>query len=265
MSEFVVAALYKFTPLENIVALKSALQQACHNAGICGTLILGHEGINGTIAGSHEGIDAVLDRIRAIPGCADLEHKESRADKQPFYRMKVRIKKEIVTMGVGGIDPNAEVGTYVEPEDWNALISDPQVVLIDTRNDYEVEIGTFEGAINPETDTFREFPEWFRSQDELRDKRKFAMFCTGGIRCEKATAYLKKLGFDEVYHLKGGILKYLETVPEEESKWKGEHPSYLHFRMYTSLNTDRSVGPHIEPELMDFVIDRFNSSREGQN
>lgn len=222
MSEIVVAALYKFTPLEKLADLKSELEAACRDAGLRGTLILAHEGINGAIAGSRAGIDAVLDRIRAIPGCADLEYKESFANEQPFYRMKVRLKNEIVTMGVAGVDPNADAGAYVEPEDWNALIADPDVVLIDTRNDYEVAIGTFEGALNPKTTSFREFPEWFARQRELHDKRKFAMFCTGGIRCEKATAFLKQLGFDEVYHLKGGILKYLEIVPEAESLWRGE-------------------------------------------
>jgi UPF0176 protein len=222
MSEIVVAALYKFAPLENLEQIKAELERVCKEAGLSGTLILAHEGINGTIAGSRAGIDAVLAAIRVLPGCADLEHKESSASEPPFYRMKVRVKKEIVTMGVDGVDPNVEVGAYVEPEDWNALIADPDVVVIDTRNDYEARIGTFEGAINPKTASFREFPDWFTQHPELREKKKFAMFCTGGIRCEKATAYLRKLGFDEVYHLKGGILKYLETVPETESLWRGE-------------------------------------------
>lgn len=222
MSEIVVAALYKFTPLDGLPSLKAAMERVCTNAGLCGTLILAHEGINGTIAGPRAGIDAALDAIRAMPGCADLEHKESLAETPPFYRMKVRLKKEIVTMGAEGADPNVAVGTYVEPEDWNALIADPDIVLIDARNDYEVEIGTFEGAINPETGSFREFTAWFADQPDFRKDRKFAMFCTGGIRCEKATAFLKAQGFYEVYHLKGGILKYLERVPTEESRWRGE-------------------------------------------
>lgn len=222
MSEIVVAALYKFTPLENLRSLKATLQRICREAEICGTLLLAPEGLNGTIAGSRAGIDTVLDHLRAIPGCADLEHKESYAETLPFYRMKVRLKKEIVTMGIEEADPNLAVGAYVEPEDWNALIADPEVVLIDARNDYEVEIGTFEGAINPKTSSFREFPDWFSAQPGFDKTRKFAMFCTGGIRCEKATAFLKLKGFDEVYHLKGGILKYLETVPESESRWRGE-------------------------------------------
>jgi UPF0176 protein len=222
MSEIVVAALYKFTPLLDLPSLKASLEGVCRDNGICGTLLIAHEGINGTVAGSRQAIGALLDHLRAIPGCADLEHKESAAETMPFYRMKVRIKKEIVTMGVEDVDPNVTVGDYVEPEDWNALIADPDVVVIDTRNDYEVEIGTFEGAINPKTQTFRQFPEWFREQKDFDPGRKFAMFCTGGIRCEKATAFLKAQGFDDVYHLKGGILKYLETVPAEESRWRGE-------------------------------------------
>jgi len=222
MSTIIVAALYKFTPLLDLPSLKSALERLCRDEGVCGTLLLAHEGINGTIAGTRQGIDAALGHIRSIPGCADMECKESTASEPPFYRMKVRLKKEIVTMGVDGVDPNLAVGDYVEPENWNALIADPDVVLIDTRNDYEVEIGTFEGAINPGTRTFREFPDWFRAQERFHPEQKFAMFCTGGIRCEKATAYLKAQGYDAVYHLKGGILKYLESVREEESLWRGE-------------------------------------------
>jgi len=222
MSPFVVAALYKFTPLEDLPALKRSLEAACHKAGLCGTLLIAAEGINGTIAGTRAGIDEVLHQLRALPGCADLEPKESTADAMPFYRMKVRIKNEIVTLGVAGVDPVREVGMYVAPEDWNSLIADPDVAVIDTRNDYEVRIGTFEGAINPETSSFRQFPEWFQSRTDLHKKRKIAMFCTGGIRCEKATAFLKMQGFDEVYHLKGGILNYLEAVPEDQSRWRGE-------------------------------------------
>ena len=218
----IVAALYKFAALPDFADYKNGIEAVCRAQGVKGTILLAAEGVNGTIAGSRAGIDAVLDHLRALPGCADLEHKESHAETMPFLRMKVRLKKEIVTMGVEGIDPTSTVGTYVEPEDWNALISDPDVVVIDTRNDYEVGIGTFEGAVNPETETFREFPAWFETFKEANEKPKIAMFCTGGIRCEKSTAYLKSQGIDDVYHLKGGILKYLETVPEEESKWEGE-------------------------------------------
>ncbi len=222
----VVAALYRFTPLADVAALRPPVQQICDEAGLSGTLLLAPEGINGTLAGSRAGIDEALARIKSLLDIDDLEHKESRAPAPPFYRMKVRLKKEIVTMGEPGIDPNETVGTYVDPRDWNALIADPDVILIDTRNDYEVEIGTFEGAIDPKTASFRDFPAWFRQQqatDPAAVKgKKIAMFCTGGIRCEKATAFVKQQGIDDVYHLKGGILKYLETVPEPDSLWHGE-------------------------------------------
>jgi UPF0176 protein len=189
-------------------------------------LLLAGEGINGTIAGSAAGIAAVLAHVRALPHCAGLDVKYSTAATMPFARMKVRLKREIVTMGVEGIDPLASVGTYVDPHDWNALISDPDTIVIDTRNDYEVEVGTFAGAIDPHTRTFREFPQWFRHERErlLGEGRqaKVAMFCTGGIRCEKSTAFLKGEGVEQVYHLKGGILNYLEKVPEQDSLWQGE-------------------------------------------
>ena len=218
----IVAALYKFAPLPNYADHKGPLENVCSEAGVKGTILLAGEGVNGTIAGSRDGIDAVLAHLRTLPGCGDLEHKESAAETMPFLRMKVRLKKEIVTLGVEGIDPTSTVGTYVEPEDWNALIADPETVVIDTRNDYEVGIGTFEGALNPQTKAFRDFPVWFEEFQKTNTKPKIAMFCTGGIRCEKSTALLKSKGFDDVYHLKGGILKYLETVPEEQSKWQGE-------------------------------------------
>lgn len=193
---------------------------SCAKGRIKGILLLAREGINGTIAGTDEGMERVMAHIRALPGCADLESKDSRAPELPFRRMKVRLKKEIVTMGEPDIDPRQGVGRYVAPEDWNALISDPDTILIDTRNDYEVAIGTFKGAEDPKTKSFREFPEWFRRRrQELEAKGrlpKIAMFCTGGIRCEKSTSFARAEGVDEVYHLKGGILKYLETVPEEE-------------------------------------------------
>lgn len=222
----VVAALYHFAPLDEYTALQAPLLAACETAGVKGSLLLASEGINGTIAGSREGIGRVLTHIRAIPGLESTEHKESRAETMPFRRMKVRLKKEIVTMGVEGIDPRRTVGTYVDPKDWNALIADPETIVIDTRNDYEVAIGTFRNAVNPETESFRQFPGWVAASDLLADPaklqgRKIAMFCTGGIRCEKATAFMRGKGFENVFHLKGGILKYLEEVPEEQSLWEG--------------------------------------------
>jgi UPF0176 protein len=200
MTGFTVAALYKFAPLENLPALQAELQVLCDDNAVCGTLLLAPEGINGTIAGPRAGVGKVLAALRAYPALRDLEHKESFAAEQPFYRMKVRLKKEIVTMGVEGIDPNETVGTYLAPEDWNAVISDPDTVVVDTRNDYEVKIGTFKNAVNPHTGSFREFPKWVKQHLDPRKTKKVAMFCTGGIRCEKASAYMKKLGFGEVYH-----------------------------------------------------------------
>ena len=225
MSEPVqIAALYQFTPFDDHVALRDPLLALCEGNAIKGTLLLASEGINGTIAGAPEAIAKVLDHIRALPGCTDLEVKFSHAPTMPFNRMKVRLKREIVTMGEPDIDPLASVGRYVEPADWNALISDPDTLVIDTRNDYEVAVGTFEGAVDPETASFREFPQWFRDNRDalLEGKKKVAMFCTGGIRCEKSTSFLRAEGVDEVYHLKGGILRYLEEMPEEQSKWEGD-------------------------------------------
>lgn len=219
---FTVAALYKFTPFPDPAALKGPLAAVACSNGVKGTLLLAREGINGTIAGTREGIDAVLAHVRALPGCEDLEWKESAASEMPFARMKVRLKREIVTMGQPDVDPTAAVGAYVDPADWNALISDPDVAVIDTRNDYEVAIGTFEGAVDPETRSFGEFPDWWRRNHNRFAGRKIAMFCTGGIRCEKSTNYLISQGVDEVYHLKGGILKYLEEIPQEQSLWRGE-------------------------------------------
>ncbi len=218
----VIAALYQFARLEDCAALRDALEQVCDHHGLKGTLLLAPEGINGTIAGSREGIDAVLAWLRSDARLAKLEHKESLHAEQPFYRMKVRLKKEIVTLGVPGIDPNLQVGQYVEPKDWNALIQDPDVVVVDTRNHYEYEVGTFQGAIDPETTTFREFPDYVDGHLNPERHKKVAMFCTGGIRCEKATALMLSRGFKEVFHLQGGILKYLEEVPASESLWEGE-------------------------------------------
>lgn len=219
-----VAALYRFVAFAEPEKLQRLILAECKARAIKGTILLAHEGINGTVAGALEAIDELVGYLRGIPGCEELEVKYSHAADMPFYRMKVRLKKEIVTLGVEGIDPKREVGTYVQPEDWNALISDPDTVLIDTRNDYEVAIGTFEGAIDPRTKAFRDFPTWFREHREelAAGKTKFAMFCTGGIRCEKSTAFLKAEGIDDVYHLEGGVLRYLETVSEAESKWQGE-------------------------------------------
>jgi UPF0176 protein len=219
-----VAALYRFVAFDAPEQLQPSIQAQCAAGGIKGTILIAHEGINGTVAGTPVAIDALIAFLRNVPGCYDLDVKYSFAKEMSFYRMKVRLKKEIVTLGVEGIDPKREVGTYVQPEDWNALISDPDTVLIDTRNDYEVAIGTFEGAVDPRTKSFSEFPDWFRAhRAELASgKTKFAMFCTGGIRCEKSTAFLKAEGIDEVYHLEGGILRYLENIPEAQSKWQGE-------------------------------------------
>ncbi|MCO6184953.1 rhodanese-related sulfurtransferase [Rhizobium sp. L1K21] len=221
-SRYLVAALYHFVSFPRFEAFQKPLQEVCDANDIKGTLLLAHEGINGTVAGPREGITNLLAFLHAQPEFKNLVHKESQASKPPFLRMKVRLKKEIVTMGVENVDPNKVVGTYVDPKDWNDLISDPDTILIDTRNDYETAIGIFKGAIDPNIKTFREFPDWVRNNPGLHNKPKIAMYCTGGIRCEKSTAFAKELGFDEVYHLKGGILKYLEEVPQEESLWEGE-------------------------------------------
>ncbi|EAR09471.1 rhodanese-related sulfurtransferase [Reinekea blandensis] len=222
MKPIVVSALYHFVRLESPETLKEPLLTFLKDHNIRGTLILAVEGINGTVSGSRDAIDQLYRWFDEHPPLNAVKAKESYHDEQPFYRTKVKLKKEIVTMGVEGIDPNRVVGTYVKPKDWNALISDPDVVLIDTRNDYEYDVGTFENAVNPNTDSFREFPEYVAEHLDPTKHKKVAMFCTGGIRCEKSTAYLKEQGFDEVYHLEGGILKYLEEVPAEESKWQGE-------------------------------------------
>ena len=222
MSTIVVAALYKFARLPDFESLRAPLHDLMSENEVRGTLLLAAEGVNGTIAGPRQGVDRVLAWLRSDPRLNSLETKESFVDENPFYRTKVKLKKEIVTMGVDDIDPNHIVGTYVKPADWNRLISDPDVVLVDTRNDYEVKIGTFRNAINPQTETFRDFPAYAKENLDPQKHKKVAMFCTGGIRCEKSTAFMKAQGFNEVYHLEGGILKYLEEVPEEESLWEGE-------------------------------------------
>ena len=219
---FVVAALYKFTELPDYQQLHPLLKAFCEKHNIKGTLLLAEEGINGTVAGSRQSIDALKTWFENDSRFHGLEYKESTAENCPFYRLKVRLKKEIVTLGVQGINPAQKVGTYVEPQDWNSLIQDPEVMLIDTRNDYEVRIGSFKGAIDPNTTCFTQFPEVVNQKFDPKKHKKIAMFCTGGIRCEKASAYMMAQGFENVYHLKGGILKYLETIPPEESLWEGD-------------------------------------------
>ena len=220
--QYVVCALYKFVALENFEDLRQPLLDTMVANQVRGTLLLALEGINGTIAGPRAGIDAVLAWLKSDERLSDVSYKESYTDEAPFKRSKVKLKKEIVTMGVEGIDPRHVVGTYVKPKDWNALISDPEVFVVDTRNDYEVQIGTFKNAVDPNTKTFREFPAWTKENMDPSKHKKVAMFCTGGIRCEKSTAYMKEQGFEEVYHLEGGILKYLEEVPSSDTMWEGE-------------------------------------------
>ena len=222
MNQIVICAMYKFVALDNYKEIREPLLNFMEEQGIKGTLLLASEGINGTVSGNRESIDALLAWLNRDERINPISYKESFEDSQPFYRTKVKLKKEIVTMGVEGIDPRKTVGTYVKPEDWNALIADPEVTVIDTRNDYEIGIGTFKHAINPKTETFREFPQYVADNMDPTKNKKVAMFCTGGIRCEKSTAFMKEQGFEEVYHLEGGILKYLEDVPKEESLWQGD-------------------------------------------
>jgi UPF0176 protein len=239
---YTIAALYHFTRFDDPAALLGPLKALCLEQGVTGSLLLAHEGVNGTIAGSRAGIDAVLAHLRALPGCADLDWKESTAADQPFGRMKVRLKKEIVTMGQPDVDPRARVGNYVDPADWNDLIRSPDVAVIDTRNDYEVAIGTFEGAVDPKTDSFRDFPAWWEANKDRFHNKRIAMFCTGGIRCEKSTNYLLGQGVEDVYHLKGGILKYLEEVPQAESSWQG---ACFVFDGRVSVGHGLVEGPHL--------------------
>ena len=238
---FTIAALYHFARFDDASALRRPLLALCEDQGISGTLLLASEGINGTIAGPRKGVDAVLAHIRALPGCADLEHKESFSAEQPFRRLKVRLKKEIVTMGQPDVDPLTKVGNYVESAEWNDLIRSPDVAVIDTRNDYEVAIGTFEGAIDPETASFRDFPTWWEKNKDRFHNKRIAMFCTGGIRCEKSTNYLLVQGVEDVYHLKGGILKYLEDVPQNDSTWEGD---CFVFDGRVSVSHGLKEGPH---------------------
>jgi len=218
----VVATFYKFVHLSDYIEKRENLLMYCQEQGIKGTILLAEEGINATISGPRQAIDALLFFLRSDSRLADLEHKESYADTPPFQRMKVRLKKEIVTLGLPGIDAERKVGSYVQPKDWNTLITDPDVLVIDTRNQLEVKIGSFKRAENPHTESFREFPEYVRTHLDPNQHKKVALFCTGGIRCEKASSFLLEQGFHEVYHLQGGILKYLEEVPLEESLWQGE-------------------------------------------
>jgi UPF0176 protein len=245
-ARFLTAAFYLFVDLPDFAQRRAPLLAECERHGVKGLILLAREGINSTIAGSPEGVHAVLAYLRSDPLLAALQHKESFSDKPPFHRMKVRLKKEIVTMGVPGISPTQMAGKYVSPQDWNALLQDPDVVLVDTRNDYEVELGTFRGAVNPHIKTFAELPAWTQQFADLQPaatgkKPKVAMFCTGGIRCEKSTAWMRAQGYDEVYHLEGGILKYLETVPAAQSLWQGE---CFVFDERVSVGHGLVPGPH---------------------
>ncbi len=241
MKPIAVCALYKFARLEDFQSLRQPLLDLMARHHIRGTLLLAAEGINGTVAGTRKSIDELLCFLQSDPRLTELECKLSFSDTNPFCRAKVRLKKEIVTLGVAEIDPRNTVGTYVDPKDWNELISDPDTVLIDTRNDYEISIGTFKNARNPNTESFRQFPEYVEKNLDPSRHRKIAMFCTGGIRCEKSTAYLKELGFEDVYHLKGGILKYLEEVPAEDSLWEGE---CFVFDNRVAVNHDLDAGSY---------------------
>ncbi len=238
---YTIAALYHFTRFDDPATLKPALLTRCTDSDVKGTLLLAREGINGTIAGSRAGIDAVIAHIRGLPGCDGLEWKEATSADAPFGKMKVRLKKEIVTMGQPDVDPLAHVGNYVDPSDWNDLIQSEDVAVIDTRNDYEVAIGTFQGAVDPETKSFGEFPAWWQENKDRFHNKRIAMFCTGGIRCEKSTNYLLSQGVEDVYHLKGGILKYLEDTPVESSTWDGE---CFVFDNRVSVGHGLKPGPH---------------------
>ncbi len=238
----VVATFYKFFPFPDYADVQPSWLAYCQSQGIRGTILLAREGINGTIAGSRTAIDAVLAHLRSDPRLADLGHRESVCDAPPFDRLKVKLKREIVTLGLPEVDPNQGTGVHVHPRDWNALLTDPEVTVIDTRNAYEVDIGSFQGAINPQTDSFRQFPEYVQQHLDPQHTRKIAMFCTGGIRCEKASAYLLQQGFEQVYQLQGGILNYLETVPEAESLWRGE---CFVFDQRTAIQHGLAVGTHV--------------------
>ena len=247
-----VAALYRFVRLEDYENLRGPLLAFCEARGIRGTLLLAEEGINGTIAGTAQAISEVLAYLKKDDRLADLECKFSYNTDRPFLRMKVKLKKEIVTMGRPGIDPNQCVGRYASPEQWNALVDDPECLIIDTRNDYEVEIGTFQGAINPNTTSFREFPEWVEENLDPSKHKKVAMFCTGGIRCEKSTSLLVSMGFEDVWHLQGGILSYLEKTPVEQTRWDGE---CFVFDSRVSVGHDLEKGSYDQCYACRFPID----------
>ncbi|MGH1576165.1 rhodanese-related sulfurtransferase [Planktotalea sp.] len=238
---FTIAALYHFTPVSNLEDLQVIVREKCEQFDIKGTLLLAPEGLNGTIAGSDSGIQGILSFLKTLNGFANLDWKISHSPDAPFGKLKVRLKREIVTMGQPDVDPLGAVGHYVEPSEWNELIQSDDVVVIDTRNDYEVAIGTFDGAVDPKTNSFREFPKWWEENKQRFANQRIAMFCTGGIRCEKSTSFLKSQGIDDVYHLKGGILKYLEEIPEEETTWNGE---CFVFDGRVSVGHGLKIGPH---------------------
>ncbi|MET0248140.1 MAG: rhodanese-related sulfurtransferase [Sphingobium sp.] len=247
MSSFTVAALYRFAFLPDPQASAADLRVLCASLGTCGTLILAREGINGTVAGTADAVEALIRHLRALPGCADLDVKYSVSAGAPFGRMKVKVKEEIVTLGAGDLDPAHQAGTHLDPAEWNALIADPDTLLIDTRNAYEVACGTFKGAVDPATASFRAFPDWFDAlAEQLRAEGKspkIAMFCTGGIRCEKSTALARSRGFEEVYHLRGGILRYLEEMPADRSLWQGD--CYV-FDERVAVGHGLTPGDHIQ-------------------
>jgi UPF0176 protein len=238
---YTIAALYHFSRFEDPVALQPGLLDLCVTQDVQGTLLLAHEGVNGTVAGPEAGIETVIGHLRALPGCADLEWKRATSEHRPFGKMKVKVKREIVTMGQPDVDPLSKVGNYVDPKDWNDLIASPDVAVIDTRNDYEVAIGTFDGAVDPQTDSFSAFPAWWEANKHRFHNKKVAMFCTGGIRCEKSTNYLLSQGVEDVFHLKGGILKYLEEVPQDQSTWQGD---CFVFDNRVSVGHGLVEGPH---------------------
>lgn len=251
MAQIVVSALYKFVELDAFEEYRAPLLAVMNQHNIRGTLLLAEEGINGTVAGTADAIAALYDWFSQHACFHAISHKESYCEKMPFNRTKVKLKKEIVTLGVEGVSPRFGTGTYVKPADWNQLISADDVTVVDTRNDYEVQIGTFQHAINPQTETFREFPEFVKTHLDPKKNKKVAMFCTGGIRCEKSTAYLRQLGFEEVYHLEGGILKYLEDVPKEQSLWSGE---CFVFDERVAVNHDLEKGQYEQCHACRFPI-----------
>jgi UPF0176 protein len=222
MSRFLIATFYHFTSLPDFHALRDSCAEECRDQGIKGTLLLADEGINGTVVGTESAVRAFLEFLRRDPRFVGLKHKESWVEQIPFVRLKVRLKKEIVTLGVAGVDPTERVGTYVNPEEWNDIISEPDVIVIDARNTYETAMGSFAGALDPQLESFGEFPGWLNNQREITAETRIAMFCTGGIRCEKASSFMLQQGFQSVYQLDGGILKYLENIPPQESLWEGE-------------------------------------------